>query len=342
MGEQAAKRVVVFGATGHLGQELIERLEDAPFAIGELVGVVSPDGAGKEFLFQGEDLDVLSEWPALKGWDIVFICTPPGVALEIVRDALRAEVPCIDCTGVLAEQEAVPMPLRATEISEVLATAPVLAVPSATSIAWAPILERLDAAAGVSRVVATVLSSASALGRRGLMALSEESIALFNQSEEPEAGPAGQTVAFDVIPGGAAERRVAGELARSFGEGLRVDVSCVQVPTFVGEGVSLAIELAAPLDEAALEKCLDEIGGLERVPEGFGSRGLAPVEEDGLAPAGPTLRDAASVEGVLVGRVRADRSLPAGQGWRLWLAFDPLRMTADHAMRLAQARLGAS
>ncbi len=348
MSGSQAKRIVVFGATGHLGQQLIEKLGESRWPIAEVIGVASAESAGTEFEFRGEALDVVGEWPVLKGRDLVFICTPAAEALEVVREALRAEVPCIDCSGALARQTDVPMPMsvatsdRSTTETmdlqdEAVERAPLLAVASGTMLAWAPILE----AVGVSRVVGSVLCSASAQGRRGVLALSQESIALFNQADPPDSGPAGQAVAFDVIPaGGIDSERVEREGRRLFGEKLRISVASVQVPTFVGEGASLALELSEPLNAEAFESRLAAVDGVLVAGDGLGSRGLVAVEEGSTEPVGPTLRDAIGSDQILVGRIETDASLPVGEGWRLWVAFDPLRLVADQALRLASRRLG--
>jgi aspartate-semialdehyde dehydrogenase len=345
MREAEPKRLVVFGVTGHLGQQLVEKIAEGDWPIGELIGVASAGSAGAEFEFRGEFLDVVSEWPVLKGRDLVFICTPPAEALEIVREALRAEVPCVDCTGALGNQPDVPMP-SPTDLSAAAAdgdhldewsNAPLLEIPSGTSLAWAPVLEALS----VSRVVGTVLCSASALGQNGVSALSGESIALFNQVDEPELGPAAQAVAFDVIPGSGIDcERVRSDLSRLLGRELRLDLASVLVPTFVGEGASLALELSDPANRETVEACLEATEGITIVRDGLGSRGLVAVEGDLAAPIGPTLRDTIGSDEILIGRVEPDSSLPVGVGWRLWLAFDPLRLTADHALRLARRRLG--
>ena len=361
-----ARRIVIFGVTGHLGQQVVDQLDESGWPITELIGVASTGSVGAEFEFRGLSIDVVGEWPVLKGWDLVLICTPPAEALGIVREALRAEVPCVDCTGALTGQADVPMPL-ATSIAAALAEmkkrlpegegeseaisadapvaidddrvgeAPLLAIPSATTLAWLPVLLALDA----SRVVATVLSSASSQGHRGIAALSEESIALFNQSAAPEAGPAGQAVAFDVVPGGGIDcERVRREMRRLFGSAVRVAVASVQVPTFVGEGASLALELRNPLTAKEIEDRLDAMPGVTIAREGLGSRGLAVIEEGAPEPIGPTLRDSIGADEVLVGRIEADDSLPSGTGWRLWIVFDPLRLSAEQALRLAGRRLG--
>ncbi len=337
-------RLVVFGVTGQLGQELVDRLDESDWPIAELVGVASDRSAGASFDFRGEDLDVTSDWPVLKGRDLVFLCTRGIEALEVVRECLKAQVPCVDLTGALSGQPDVPLPISVGgpgAAPDELATAPLIACPSATTLAWASLLEAIGGAAEVTRVVGTVLSSASAQGHRGVLALSQESIALFNQSEFPDPGPAGQGVAFDVLPGGGVDAgRVRLELTRLFGERLRVDVAGIQVPTFVGEGSSLSVELVGVLDRSAFESRIAAQDGLRIVPDGIGSRGLAPVADGQVEPIGPTLRDAAGVDEVLVGRIEADPSVEVGQGWRVWLASDPLRLVADHALRVAGRRLG--
>ncbi len=340
MNETPFLRIVVFGATGRVGEQVLSQLEETGWPIAELVGVVSADSTTAEFEFLGEAVSTVTKWPTFRAGDLAFVCTPGQVTHEIVRSALQAGVACIDCTGVMSQHAEVPMPVRDRELaSDAVALAPLLASPSATTLAWTPLLEALESAVGIARVVATVLSSASVRGRHGLIALSEESIALFNQSEGPEVGPAGQPVAFDVIPGGIDEARVAVELARVFDSKLRVDLTSLQVPTFIGEGAALAIELSSPLDEAVFAKLLGGVQGLTLVEEGVGTRELAAVDPDAPEPTGPTLRDSASSESILVGRIRPDASLPVGIGWRLWLAYEPLRIVAQHAIRLASLRL---
>ncbi len=341
---KSARRLVVFGVTGQLGRELVDRLDESEWPIAEVVGVASPQSTGETFDFRGEPQDVLGEWPILKGRDLVFICTRGVEALEVVRECLRAEVPCLDLTGALSAQAEVPLPALlgpAGGEDDVIASAPLIAMPSATTLAWASLIEAIGEASEIVRVVGTVMSSAATLGRRGLVALSEESIALFNQSESPEPGPAGQGVAFDVVPsGGIDPERVRLELNRLFGEALRIDIAGVQVPTFVGEGTSLAIELGSPLERRVLESRIEAWDGLTLVADGVGSRGLMAVDGAAAEPIGPTLRDAAGTEEVLVGRIEPDLSLAVGHGWRIWLASDPIQLVVDHALRVAGRRLG--
>lgn len=338
------RRLIIYGVTGHLGQEILERLDESDWPIGELVGIASANSAGTDFEFRGAELDVVGEAPPLKGWDLVMICTRGIESLEIVRECLKAEVPCIDLTGSLSTQLEVPMPLVgrvAGDAGDALAAAPLIGLPSSTTLSWVAVLEALAGLSGLTRVTGTVLCSASSNGHHGLVALSKESIALFNQSDPPGPGPAGQAVAFDVVPGGGINcERVRREVMRALGGDIAVDVTSLQVPTFVGEGTSLAIQFAEPVSRDDVEARLIEAAGISVVQDGAGSRGLAAVGKGEPEPIGPTLRDVTGVDEVLVGRIESDTSLSEGLGFRVWLASDPLRLAASHALRVAGRRLG--
>ena len=126
-------RLVIFGVTGQVGQELLEQLDEAQWPIGELIGVASAESAGTTFEFAGEEVDVVAEWPVLKGRDLVFLCAGGDAALEAVRECLRAEVACVDLTGVLSAQSEVPVVFDEDVAGESIRTAPLLATPGATA-----------------------------------------------------------------------------------------------------------------------------------------------------------------------------------------------------------------
>jgi aspartate-semialdehyde dehydrogenase len=207
----------------------------------------------------------------------------------------------------------------------------VVATPDAALLAWSLVLAPLQRAAGLRRVVGTVLESASAAGREGIAALSTESLALFNQREAPEPVAFGRPLAFDCHPtlespdeGGHAprERALRRGLARLLGAPIEVAVTVAQVPAFVGQAASLALELERPLDPKEAED------HLAQAPS---------VELWSLSDTGTNLRAAAGREVVIAGRVRSDPS--TRHGLLLWIAADALRTSAENAVALAVARL---
>jgi aspartate-semialdehyde dehydrogenase len=193
----------------------------------------------------------------------------------------------------------------------------------------APVLAALDAAAGLSRVVATTIHPVSRAGRLGIESLSQETIALLSQSEPPVSQVFPRGVAFDCAQASshelageaeAPEERAAAELRRLLGTDLRLALSAVQVPTFVGDGGSLSVETARPL---AIEEA---VAALEK----------APGVELWIGDAQPCTRDTAGREDVLVGRPRRDLSVE--NGLQLWIAADGLGVVASNVAKLLEAR----
>ena len=322
-------RVGVIGATGALGGEVMAVLDQSPLRVGELVPVATERSLGEEIEFQGVGYPVLSEPPSLRGLDLVFLCAPVVASLEFARQALRAEVACIDLSGALASSADVP--LRIAAFGDATGERePLVATPSGACLAWALALRPLAEAAGLRRVQGTALEPASIGGRDGIEALYTETLALFKQEEPTVSDAFPGPVAFDCLPApgtleedGSTEREteLARGLQRLLGNELQVSATVVQVPVFVGHGAALAIETARPLDVKQAERLLDESPGVELWDEGRG----------------PSTRTAAGRDVALVGRVRRDPG--SENGLLLWVAADLLRLAAANAVALATTRL---
>ena len=98
----AGRRVGVLGATGALGGEVLAALDLARLPVRGLLPLATDRSLGQEVEFQGELYPVETGEPALAGVDLIFLCAPPAASLEFARLALRAEVPCVDLSGALA------------------------------------------------------------------------------------------------------------------------------------------------------------------------------------------------------------------------------------------------
>jgi aspartate-semialdehyde dehydrogenase len=311
-------RIAVAGASGTLGRDVVAVLQERRFPVRELVPFATDRSTGEDVEFLDDALPVESQAPPLRGFDLLVLCAPPAASLELVREALRAEVPCIDCSGALAASREVPL-----LVAE-------LCAPAAALGAAAP------RAAGLRRVVGTVLRSASLGGRSGIEALSQETIALLSQRELPDPSVFHAPVAFDCVPtvgerdfaeGVApgttlAERDLVRDLQRLLGRPVPAVASVVQVPTFVGDGSALVVETERAVSGEELPGLFEKAPGVEAWPR------------DSV---GPTTRDAAGREVALVGQPRPDPS--SERGLVLWVAADAIRMTAVNAVRLAEARL---
>ncbi len=329
-------RVVLAGASGALGSELTRVLSERSFPIAELAAFSTDRSLGGEVELGDDLIAIESEAPPLAGYDLMFLCTPRGAALDLVRDALRAELACIDCSGALVRSADVPLGLADRSPAAALVSAPVIAAPAGPSLAWGRVLAALDDLGGLVRVAGTVLQSASRAGSLGIEVLSEETVALLSVQSPPELRVFPTAVAFDCVPrsvagpgaddaDGGLEGDLAATLERLVGRPVPLAATAVQVPAFIGEGSSLFVELRELIDPAEALAALDKLPGIARYGVGAGSL------------PGPSTRDAAGSDHVLIGSLRRDASCE--RGLQLWMVADPLRLAASNAVKLAEARI---
>ena len=332
MSARTGLRVVVVGASGALGTELVSVLAERRFPAADLIPLATERSMGNEIEFRGDSVPLLTEVPRLEATDLVFLCAPPAISLDHAGRALRAGVPCFDLSGALAGQPDVPL-LVADLAAPPDLTKPLLAMPGGAAAAVALAVAPLAAEAGLSRLVATSLAAVSGAGTQGVESLSREVLALFNQEEPPDPDLFGRPVAFDCLPavgdvngdgGTATELALMRDVPRLLDlSDLAVAATVVQVPTFHGHGISLALELERPLDPVRAADLLGKAPGVL-------------FQHD---PSGPSTRAAVGDEHVRVGRLRLDTSVPAGL--LLWVAADVVRLCAVNAVRLAEARWAA-
>ena len=344
-------RIGLAGATGALAREVLAVIDERRLPVAEILPFATDQSLGQDIEFQDQVIPVAAAPPNLRGVDLLLICTPRAAALDLVREALRAEAFCIDCSGSLGGSNEVPLLVSELCPPAAVLGAPVIASPTAAALAWSLVLAPLAREAGLKRVVGTLLQSASYAGRAGIDVLSHQTLALLNQQDVPPSEVFAAPIAFDCAPapgpacegdgdddesgGVRRESDVARDVARLLQatdraaddraarqEPVSVAVSAVQVPTFVGDGSALAIETERELAPLVAGELLRKAPGVK-------------LWEGGES--GPSTRDASAQDVALVGRLRRDPSLE--RGLLLWLASDPLRLAASNAVKLAETRL---
>lgn len=326
-------RIGIVGATGALGSELIEALAASSIRVAAIVPIATERSLGTTIEFQGGEYPVETDAGSLDGLDFVFLCAPRTASLEAARRALRAEVPGVDLSGALAPTREVPLHVAALGYPPEEQASPFVATPTAPALALTQVLHPLADVAGLTRVVGTLLDSASVAGVRGIESLMSESLALFNQQEAPDPTVFSRPVAFDCGPAAGPrgeweeaprEQETVRDLARLLGADVRFGITAVQVPTFLGLAASILVETRDPLAAEEARAVLAKAPGVEVWPDAAG---------------GPSLRATAGRAEVLVGRIRVDPT--SERGLLLWVASDPATLVAANAIELAEARLGA-
>jgi aspartate-semialdehyde dehydrogenase len=325
-------RIAIAGGSGTLGRELLSVLSDRRFPVREIVPFATEQSIGEEVDFGGETFTVEPAPKSFRGFDLLVICAPLAPALDLVRAALREQVVCIDCSGAMAASAEVPLYVADLCSPELIREAPLIASPAGVALAWSHVLAAIEGAAGIERVVGSVLYSASRVGRAGIDALSNETLSLLNQKEAPPQEAFPSQVAFDcfAVPGdnekdGAAlvEHDLIRDVRRLVARELSISASAIQVPTFAGDGSSLAIQTKRPLSLDDANELFHKAPGLEvRDRNEFG----------------PSTRETAGRDVAVVGRVRSDPSIE--NGILLWVAADTLRLAAVNAAKIAETRLG--
>lgn len=323
--------IAVIGATGSVGEALVQLLEEREFPLATLHLLASGESAGRSLSFRGKSLRVGD----LQGFDfanvrLAFFAAGSKVTQKYAAQAAAAGCAVIDLAGGLSAEQA---PRLVPEVNpQVLATlnAPyLLSSPSAPAIALAAVLAALPESITVQRLNVTACLAVSSRGREAVAELARQTVELLNgRALEPRLFD--RQVAFNLLAqveqaasdGHAAlERQVADELRQLLGlPQLPVAVTCIQAPVFFGDSFSVSLQTAAAIDLKQVYAALDAAPALEL------------VELDDYPTA---VGDAVGQDAVYVGRVRAGLHDPAELN--LWIASDNVRKGAAlNAVQIAE------
>ena len=322
-------RLALLGATGAVGEDLLELLAERSFPASGLRLFASEASTGVELPFGDEELEVEPATAAkLAGTDLVFSIAPGQ--LEPLLGALREQgVRIVDLTGALELDPEVPLFLPGRPVS-----GRELAVPRGVAMGLGLALAPLARECALLRVTVTTLESAAGAGRRGLAELQEQTLAVLKDMDggdtPPEVFP--RALAFDCLPLvgelGAAdesheEARLRAVLRRLLeAPELPIETTRIRVPVFLGALASVHVELEKAVPLARLGELWRDAPAVRLLSD----------------PDLPTLRVATSHEQVDVGRVRADGSSVA-----FVLALDTLRRGGSlSALEAAAALLAAA
>ena len=309
--------LAVIGATGTVGEALVQLLEEREFPVGNLHLLAGGDSAGQSVPFRGKNLRVRE----LAGFDftqvgLAFFAAGEEVSRQYADKAVAAGCSVIDLSGALAQALPIVPEANAETLADVHAPY-LLSSPAPAATALAAVLGPLRDQLGLRRVVLNAALAVSTLGRAGIAELARQTTELLNMRPlEPQL--LDRQVAFNLLAqvgaleeGGHArlERRVATELKQVLGiEGLKVSVSCSLAPVFFGDSLAVCLQTDKPVDVPAVAALLAQQSAIELV-------------ETGDYPT--VVGDAVGQDELYVGRLRAGLDDPAELN--LWIASDNVR-----------------
>ncbi|PVZ16187.1 MULTISPECIES: aspartate-semialdehyde dehydrogenase [unclassified Pseudomonas] len=317
--------IAIVGATGRVGETLVEVLEERNFPVGNLHVLASLESAGKSLPFRGKNLRVRE----VDAFDfsqvgLVFFAAAPATTLAFAPRARQAGCAIIDLAGALDAPAIVP-----EANASAFATREAIS-PCSPVVALAVALAPLRALLAPQRLTVTACMAVSSAGREGVQELARQTAELLNARPlEPQHFD--RQVAFnllaqvgkpDAVGHLALERRIDEQLREVLELPLlEVAATCIQVPVFFGDSLTVSLVNEGDVDIGQINQLLASAPGLEL------------VEEAGDYPT--PVGDAVGQDVVYAGRLR-----PALRGERevnLWLTLDNVRKGAAlNAVQIAE------
>lgn len=339
-------KLVVAGATGAVGREMLRTLEARRFPIDELIPLASARSQGVRLSFAGEDVEVRRlDGFGWQGVDLALFSAGATASREHAPAAAAAGTVVVDNSSAWRMDPEVPLIIPEINPEALEGHRGIVANPNCTAITALMAVAPLHRAAGLTSLVMSSYQSVSGTGQKGIRELLEQVEKLRGHEEEltspdPSALPAGEvfgrTIAYNVVPragtfeeGGSTseETKLANESRKILGlPDLPVSGTVVRVPTIVGHAVSVHATFARGLTAAAARAALAEFPGVE-------------VVDDPALDVFPTPVDSAGRDEVLVGRIRQPEGQP--NAIALFAVGDNLRKGAAlNAVQIAERIAG--
>lgn len=317
--------VAVVGATGNVGMTTLQIFAERGFSVNDVIAVASKNSVGKIVSFGDRSLKVRSITDVdFSKIDIAVFCAGSGVSAKYVESITRAGCSVIDKTSYFRFNPRVPLvvPEVNGDMLQKGAKLGIISTPNCVATPLTMTLKALSSVATINRVVLSTYQSVSGAGKRAIEELYSQTknvIAAMNSSNNVFP----KQIAFNVLPlvselnaNGISdeEEKISGEVCKILKQPIRVAVTCVRVPVFIGHAMSVACEFNSLINVQAAYDAFNNFDGLVVVDrrdrhDGF----VSPLETQGE-------------DGVYISRVRKDSTIK--NGLMYWVAADNLRKGA--------------
>ncbi|HAU6709383.1 TPA: aspartate-semialdehyde dehydrogenase [Salmonella enterica subsp. enterica serovar Casablanca] len=250
--------IAILGATGAVGEALLETLAERQFPVGEIYALARHESAGEHLRFGGKSVIVQDaadfDWTQAQ---LAFFVAGAEASAAWIDDATNAGCLVVDSSGLFALEPDVP--LVVPEVNPyVLAdyrNRNVIAVADSLTSQLLAALKPLIDQGGLSRIAVTSMLSASAQGKKAVDALAGQSAKLLNGIPIDGDDFFGRQLAFNMLPllpdregSVRQERRIVDEVRKILqDDGVMISASVVQSPVFYGHAQMVSFEALRPL-----------------------------------------------------------------------------------------------
>ena len=318
--------VAVVGATGAVGQAMVEILEERDFPVGDLHLLASERSEGRVVQFKGRSVRVkrLDQFD-FAGVQIGLFSAGAAISADFAPKAAAAGCVVIDNTSQFRYEADIPLvvpEVNAHAIARRHARG-IIANPNCSTIQMVVALKPIHDAVGIERINVATYQSVSGAGAQGIRELATQTADLLNAKPiEPKAFT--RQIAFNVIPhidvfqenGYTKEEMKMVWETRKIMEApdILVNPTCVRVPVFYGHSEAVHIETRKKISADEARALLRRAPGVEVIDE----------RKNGGYPT--AVVDGAGKDAVWVGRIREDIS--HARGLDLWIVSDNVRKGA--------------
>lgn len=327
MANEKGYRVAVVGATGAVGQKILQFLEEKPFEIDEIKLLSSKRSAGKKVNFLGKELTVEEATEnSFEGIDIAFFSAGGSVSKKLVPSAVESGAVVIDNTSAFRMDEDVPLVVPEVNEEDLKNHKGIIANPNCSTIQMVVALKPIQEKYGLKRVIVSTYQAVSGAGLAAQEELRNQ-VQQYLNGEEMEANilPAGADkkhypIAFNALPQidlfeengyTKEEMKMINETKKIMHEpDLHVAATCVRLPVFTSHSESVYVETNTP--NISVEEFKDTIANGEGIV----------LQDDPKTQTYPTPLEAQDKKEVFVGRIRKD--LDNEKGFHMWVVTDNL------------------
>ena len=318
--------VAIVGATGAVGEVMLEMLSARGFPVKEVYVLASERSEGKKVMFGSKPLSVtnLASFD-FKDADIGLFSAGGDISAEYAPQAAASNCIVIDNTSHFRYENDVPLIIPEVNSCKIkdYKNRNIIANPNCSTIQMLVALKPIYDAVGIKRITVSTYQAVSGSGSGAVNELAKQTAELLNgRKAECEVYPT--QIAFNVLPHidkfldngyTKEEMKMNWETVKIFGdEDIKVSATCVRVPVFYGHSEAIQIETSQHISEDEARELLRSANGITIMDE----------RRDGGYPT--AVLEATGEDSVFVGRIRQDLSL--SNGLSLWGVSDNLRKGA--------------
>ncbi len=327
-------KIVVAGATGNVGREMLNILAERQFPVDEIAVLASRRSIGTEVSFgdktlKTKDIDGFD----FTGWDMALFAIGSEATKKYAPIAAKAGCVVIDNSSLYRYDADVPLIVPEVNSDAIMGYTKknIIANPNCSTAQMVVALKPLHDRAKIKRVVVSTYQATSGAGKEGVDELWDQTKSIYNPTQEVPPKKFQKQIAFNVIPhidvfmedGSTKEEwKMVVETKKIVDPSIKVTATCVRVPVFVGHAESVNIEFEEFLDEDEARDILREAPGIMVVDKREDGGYVTPVECVG---------DFAT----FISRIRQDSTID--NGINLWCVSDNLRKGAAlNAVQIAE------